>query len=72
MVGFIFIAATMTSRIAGVLIPRRADVEVSSQLLMTAVATTAEMMESGAGAIETKLLAEHNGTEVDFGALEGL
>ena len=39
---------------------------------MTAAATIAAMIETGAGAIETKLLAEHNGTQVDFGALEDL
>jgi len=70
-VGYIFMAATITSQIAGVLIPRRAEVEVSSQLLMTAAETLAVMIESGAGAIETKMLEQQIGAELDFGALEG-
>lgn len=70
-VGYIFMAATATSQIAGVLIPRRAEVEVSSRLLMTAAEAVDEMMDTGAGAIETKLLEKQIGAELDFGALEG-
>lgn len=70
-VGYIFMAATTTSQIAGVLLPRRAEVEVSSQLLVTAAGAVAEMIESGAGAIEIKMLEQKMGVELDFGALEG-
>lgn len=70
-VGYIFMAATTTSQIAGLLIPRRAGVEVSSQLLMTAAEAVADMIETGAGAVETKMLEQQMGAELDFGALEG-
>jgi len=70
-VGYIFMAATMTSQIAGVLIPRRTEVEVSSQLLMTAADTIAGMIETGDGAMATRMLEQQIGAELDFGALEG-
>ena len=70
-VGYIFMAATATSQIAGVLIPRRAGVEVSSALLVTAAQAINEMIETGAGAIEIKMLEKIIGAELDFSALEG-
>ena len=70
-VGYIFMAATMTSKIAGVLIPRREGVEVSSKLLMTAAETLDGMLGSGAGGIETKMLEQIIGAEIDFSATDG-
>ncbi|KAL8824663.1 MAG: hypothetical protein Q9191_004901 [Dirinaria sp. TL-2023a] len=67
-VGYIFMAATAISRIAGVLLPRRSGVEVSSQLLMTAAEVVEVMIVTGAGAIETKMLEQHLGVQLDFGA----
>ena len=55
-VGYIFMAATMTSKIAGVLIPRKEGVEVSSKLLMTAAETLDGMLGGGAGGTETTIL----------------
>lgn len=69
-VGYIFMAATITSRIAGLLIPRREGVEVSSQLLMTAAGGVNMMIATGAGAIETKLLGEQMGVEIDMSTLD--
>ena len=70
-VGYIFMAATMTSKIAGVLIPRKEGVEVSSKLLMTAAETLDGMLEGGAGGIETRILEQIIGAEIDFSATDG-
>ena len=64
-------AATATSQIAGVLVPRRAGVEVSSALLVTAAQAISEIIETGAGAIEIKMLEQLIGAELDLRALEG-
>ena len=66
-VGYIFMSATMTSQIAGLLIPKKEGVEVSNRLLITAAETVGEMMDSGAGAIETKILGVKMGAELDMG-----
>ena len=70
-VGYIFMAATMTSKIAGVLIPRKEGVEVSSKLLKTAAETVDGMLGSGAGEIETRILEQVIGAEIDFSATDG-
>lgn len=70
-VGYIFMAATQTSRVANLLLPRRAGVQVSSRLLAMAASALGGMIESGAGEIESKLVARRLGvTEIDFGELD--
>lgn len=68
-VGYIFMTATRTSRVANLLLPRRGDVEVSSRLLSTAARSIEEMIDSGAGAIEIDILEKYFDFELDFGAL---
>ncbi|KAL9002095.1 MAG: hypothetical protein Q9180_009991 [Flavoplaca navasiana] len=67
-VGYIFMSATATSHIAGLLIPKKEGIQVSNRLLKTAADVMGEMMDSGAGAIETKVLEQRMGTVIDFGA----
>lgn len=69
-VGYIFMAATTTSRVADVLIPKREGVEVSSRLLMTAAESVRGMLETGAVGIETKILEQVIGAEIDFSATD--
>ncbi|KAF6235008.1 hypothetical protein HO173_006938 [Letharia columbiana] len=73
MVGYIFMAATQTSRVANLLLPRRAGVEVSSRLLARAATALEGMVESGAGEIESKFIAQRLGVgEIDYGELDNL
>ncbi|KAL8898425.1 MAG: hypothetical protein Q9207_006703 [Kuettlingeria erythrocarpa] len=67
-VGYIFMSASATSQIAGLLIPKKEGVEVSNRLLMTAAQVIGEVMDSGAGAIETKMLEQKMGAMIDFRA----
>lgn len=69
-VGYIFMTATPTSRIANLLLPRRDGGEVSSRLLATAAEAMKGMIDSGAGAIEIKRLEGNFGFEIDFSALD--
>lgn len=69
-VGYIFMTATQTSRVANLLLPRRGDGEVSSRLLATAAESIEGMIDSGAGGIEIKMLEEVFGYEVDLSALD--
>ena len=72
-IGYIFMAATQTSRVANLLLPRRAGVQVSSRLLATAATTLKGMVESGAGKIESKIIAQRLGVvEIDFGELDAM
>ncbi|KAL8848129.1 MAG: hypothetical protein Q9221_006849 [Calogaya cf. arnoldii] len=66
-VGYIFMSATATSHIAGVLIPKKKGVEVTNRLLMTAAHPIEEMIDSGAGAIELKILEQRVPIDLDFG-----
>jgi len=69
-VGYIFMAATETSRIVDLLIPRRQSVAVSSRLLAVAADVVKEMVKVGAGEIEVRMLEAMVGAEIDFGALD--
>ena len=72
-VGYIFMAATQTNRVANLLLPRRPNFQVSSKLLMTAASALKGMIESGAGEIECKFIARRLGVEsIDFGELDNL
>ena len=67
-VGYIFMAATQTNGVANLLLPKRAGVQVSSGLLATAAGALKEMIESGAGEIESKFIAQRLGVpQIDFG-----
>lgn len=68
-VGYIFMTATQTSRVAN-LLPRRAGVEVSSRLLATAATSIEEMIDTGVGTTEIEMLEKLCGYSLDFGALE--
>ena len=70
-VGYIFMAATQTSQVANLLLPRRAGVEFSSRLLATAAGVINGMIESGAGEMESKCIARWIGG-IDFGELDEL
>lgn len=69
-VGYIFMTATQTSRVANMLLPRRDGGEVSSRLLATAAESIKGMIDSGAGAMEIKKLEEIFGYEIDLSALD--
>ena len=67
-VGYIFMAATQTNGIVNLLLPRRAGVQVSRGLLATAAGVLKEMIESGAGEIESKFIEQRLGVpEIGFG-----
>ena len=65
-VGYILMAATATSQLAGVLIPRRSEIEVSSRLLMSAAEAVDGMLQSGIGALEIKVLKQFLNVELEF------
>ena len=72
-VGYTFMAATQTNRVANLLLPRRDSFQVSSRLLKTAASALEGMIESGAGEIESKLIAQRLGVEsIDFRELNNL
>ncbi|CAD6592576.1 MAG: hypothetical protein ASARMPREDX12_006252 [Alectoria sarmentosa] len=72
-VGYIFMAATQTDRVANLLLPRRPGVQVSSRLLAMAATAIEGMIESGAGEIESKCIGLRLGVgEIDFGELDDL
>lgn len=60
-------SATATSHIAGMLTPKKKGVEVTNRLLMTAAQPIEEMIDSGAGAIELKVLERRVAIDIDFG-----
>lgn len=73
MIAYIFMAATHTNQIANLLLPKRADFQVSSRLLKTAASSVEGMIESGAGEIESKCIARRLGVQsIDFGELDDL
>ena len=69
-VGYIFMAATATSRIANVLIPRREGVEISSQLLQTSAEPLRELTENKARDSVTRGMEDVVGFKIDFSGLE--
>ena len=69
-VGYIFMAATVTSKIANVLIPRREGVEVSSRLLQTSAEPLNELIASAAADSVTRGMEEVVGFRIDFSGLE--
>lgn len=70
-IGYIFMAATRTSEVANMLLPRRDNVQVSSRLLATAAGALKSMIESGTGGIECKFIEERLGdVELEFGELD--
>lgn len=69
-VGYIFMTATTTSRVANLLLPRRGDTEVSSRLLAMAADCIGGMIESGAGRTEVNMLEARLGYELDLSALD--
>lgn len=68
-VGYIFMACTGTSHIAGLLSPKLGVVDVTSRLLVTAAGAINTMIEQGAGEIVIKKMEMELGTEVDMSAL---
>lgn len=71
-VGYIFMTATQTSRVANLLLPRRGGFEVSSRLLATAAKMIEDMIDTGAGGIEIDILEKFGGYRLDFGELDDL
>ena len=72
-VGYIFMMGTRTNEVANLLLPKRPGVRVSSRLLALAAATLEVMIDSGAGDIEMKFIAQRPGIrEIDFGKLDNL
>ena len=70
-VGYIFMAATQTGRVANVLLPKRDNFQVSSRLLAKAAEQIKTMIETGAGEIESRFLAMRLGAEeIDFSQLD--
>lgn len=69
-IGYIFMTATTTSRIAGLLLPRRGDVEVSSRLLATAADCIQGMIDIGAGEMEIGMLERQLGFGIDLSRLD--
>ncbi|KAF7502110.1 hypothetical protein GJ744_007108 [Endocarpon pusillum] len=64
-VGYIFMAAVRTTKLAGVLVPKKKDV-VTSRLLVKAAEAVREMLESGAGRIELMKLKGYFGYEIEM------
>lgn len=71
LVGYIFMTAVQTSRLGGMLAPKREDV-VTSKLLVKASGVVRLMMETGAGGIEHKMLKDHLGMDVETPDVLGL
>lgn len=69
-VGCIFMTASETSRLAGVLLPKKKEI-VTSRLLQMAAGAIKTMIDSGAGAMEIGMLRKQFGTEVDMDDLLG-
>lgn len=69
-VGYIFMTATTTSRVANVLLPRRGEIVVSSKLLGTAAECIEKMVSSGAGQFEAQQMERLLGYELDLSALD--
>lgn len=70
-VGYIFMVATETNGIANLLLPKRPGVQVSSRLLAQAAEALEGMVDSGAGEIECKFIAQRPGVgEINFGELD--
>ena len=65
-IGHIFMTATTTSRVANLLLPRRGNGEVSSQLLAMAASCIKDMVETGAGEIELKILRDFIGYDIQM------
>ncbi|KAL8668933.1 MAG: hypothetical protein Q9168_006459 [Polycauliona sp. 1 TL-2023] len=68
-VGYIFMSATTTAHIAGLLLPKKTGIQVSSQLLKTAAEVIEEKMDSGAGAVEMGELERRLSTVIHFGVV---
>ena len=66
-VGYIFMSASATAEIAGLLIKKKDGVETSNKLLMRAADVMGEMIGEGKGAEETRVLEGKMGVKVDFG-----
>ena len=72
-VGYIFMVATTTRQISSLLLQRRDDLQASSRLLATAAEALEAMIESGAGEIESKFMAQRIGVgAIDFGELDDM
>ena len=68
-VGYIFMTATETSRVANLLLPKRQGGEVSSRLLAVAAEVMEVMIDTGAGAMEINMLGMIHGFELDSSAM---
>jgi hypothetical protein len=64
-VGYIFMAAVNTKKVAGLLLPKKEDV-IISKLLMQAALTLEGMIETGMGELEIKILKEKYGIEINI------
>ena len=72
-VGYIFMVATRTNGVASLLLPKRPGAQVSSRLLAQAAEALDGMIDSGAGDLEIKFIAQRTGiTGIDFGELDSL
>ena len=69
-VGYIFMAATATSKIANVLVPKRDGVEVSSKLLQTSAEPLNELIATTGGDSVTRGMEDVVGFGIDFSGLE--
>lgn len=69
-VGYIFMTATNTSRLANLLLPRRGDAEISSRLLATAAGLIEAMIDTGAGEAEIDMLEKYCGFQLDTSAMD--
>lgn len=73
-VGYIFMTASQTSKLAGVLVLKKKEQEVTSRLLVKAAMVMKAWLESGAGEIETMMLQNGLRMEVeveDFAEMAG-
>ena len=69
-IGYLFMTATTTSRVADVLLPRRGDIVASSKLLATAASCTKDMIDSRTGSTEMQMLEELLGCELEMDELD--
>ena len=75
-VGYIFMTATNTERVAGLLLPRRrgedGHIEATSRVLGEAGRVIQGMIESGAGGVECRVLRERHGLEMGLSEMEAM
>jgi hypothetical protein len=64
--GYIFMTAVQIKKLAGILLPKKENI-VSSKLLMQAAQTVEGLIENGMGGLETNVLREQYGMDIEIG-----